>query len=141
MELNYKDIDMKKAPQVHVTPLYVVGNVLARILAFTSRMEIHVDDEVKKLKGPYIVLANHASFTDFIGQIVAFKNRKLCRVVSIEEFYNIGEWVMRTLGCYPKRKFVPDITNVRHMINIIKKERFFVFILKSDFHLLVLMRG
>ena len=49
MELNYKDIDMKKAPQVHVTPLYVVGNVLARILAFTSRMDIHVDDEVKKL--------------------------------------------------------------------------------------------
>lgn len=121
MELNYKDIDMKKAPQVHVTPLYVVANVLSRILAFTSRMDIHVDDEVKKLKGPYIVLANHASFTDFIGQIVAFKNRKLCRVVSIEEFYNIGEWVMRTLGCYPKRKFVPDITNVRHMINIIKK--------------------
>ena len=90
MELNYKDIDMKKAPQVHVTPLYVVANVLSRILAFTSRINIHIDDEVKKLKEPYIVLANHASFTDFIGQIVAFKNRKLCRVVSIEEFYNIG---------------------------------------------------
>ena len=123
MEMNFKEIDMNKAPQMHVTPLYCVANVLSRIIAFWYRLKINIDDDVRNLKGPFIVLANHASFTDFINQFIAFKNRKMCWVVSIEEFYNIGEGVMRTLGCYPKRKFIPDITNVRHMINIIKNKK------------------
>ena len=34
------------------------------------------------------------------------KDFKVLPFPTIEEFYNIGEWVMRTLGCYPKRKLV-----------------------------------
>ena len=55
MELNYVDMDMKKEPQVHVTPLYVVGNILSRILAFKDHMQIHVDEEVKNLRDNQIV--------------------------------------------------------------------------------------
>ena len=76
MEMNFKEIDMNKAPQMHVTPLYCVANVLSRIIAFWYRLKINIDDDVRKLKGPFIVLANHASFTDFINQFIAFKNNK-----------------------------------------------------------------
>ena len=97
MNQNYQEMDMRKKPQTHVTPLYCVAEGLS------------------------FVLANHASFTDFVDQFKSFHNRKMCWVVSIEEFYNNGEWVMRTLGCYPKRKFVPDVINVMHMMNILKR--------------------
>lgn len=121
MNQNYQEMDMRKKPQTHVTPLYCVAEGLSFVLAAFYNHKLFKSDEVKKLKGPYIVLANHASFTDFVDQFKSFHNRKMCWVVSIEEFYNNGEWVMRTLGCYPKRKFVPDVINVMHMMNILKK--------------------
>ena len=88
MNQNYQEMDMRKKPQTHVTPLYCVAEGLSFVLAAFYNHKLIKSDEVKKLKGPYIVLANHASFTDFVDQFKSFHNRKMCWVVSIEEFYN-----------------------------------------------------
>ena len=45
------------------------------------------------LKGPYLVLSNHASFIDFPHNVLAMKNDKSCWVASVEEFIGIRSWL------------------------------------------------
>ena len=65
------------------------------------------------LKGPYILLSNHASFVDFANVIKSGPTQKYCWVTSIEEF-NGREWLMRGVGCIPKRKFTKDTILIRN---------------------------
>lgn len=72
------------------------------------------------LKPPYLVFANHASFIDFANLIKANMPQKNCWVTSIEEF-NGREWLMRHIGCIPKRKFTKDTVLIRNCYNALHK--------------------
>lgn len=65
------------------------------------------------LKPPYIILSNHASFVDFANVIKSGYTQKYCWVASIEEF-NGREWLMRSVGCIPKRKFTKDTVLIKN---------------------------
>lgn len=72
------------------------------------------------LKGPYLLLCNHASMIDFALAVKCTGRNRTNWVCSIEEF--IGkEYVFRELGIIYKRKFTNDVTVVRHVLHALKK--------------------
>ncbi|MCQ3035561.1 MAG: hypothetical protein MJ248_05065 [Bacilli bacterium] len=116
-----REIDMAKKPNMHFTFIYHVAVCLAGFLALMNRNKTHKDPALKGLKGPFIILSNHCSFLDFAAQMHAFPLKRINWVTSIDEMVTTPEPVMRGLGTYPKRKFVPDVLNVKQMLYIIKK--------------------
>lgn len=98
-------------PKWYLRPIEMVG---AWIFAgpFGTKTKIKKIN-CEGLKGPYIILSNHASFVDFANVIKAGYTKKYCWVTSIEEF-NGREWLMRGVGCIPKRKFTKDTILIRN---------------------------
>lgn len=74
------------------------------------------------LKPPYLILSNHASFVDFANVIKANFPQKNCWVASIEEF-NGREWLMRHVGCIPKRKFTKDTVLIKNCLRMLRKHK------------------
>lgn len=72
------------------------------------------------LKPPYILLATHASMTDFEIALKVTKPFRLNNVASVETFHDYPEWLFRRLGVIAKRKFIKDITllkNIKYSLN------------------------
>lgn len=74
----------------------------------------------KKIKGGCLIISNHMSFEDFKFMIEIIKPRRSFFVASIDEF--IGkEWIMRRLGCLPKKVHYRDMALVRNIVRLLKK--------------------
>ena len=70
--------------------------------------------------GPWLVLMNHCSFTDLSIAFEVLKDKPFSIVCTSDAL--IGkEWLMRTLGCIPTRKFVSDITLISDMDHALRK--------------------
>jgi len=64
-------------------------------------------------KGPFIVLANHASFIDFLIVMLSFYPRRLNAVTAQKYFlYKPLTWFLPAMGCIPKNLFDPDIRSI-----------------------------
>lgn len=63
---------------------------------------------MKGLKPPYILLANHNCFFDFKMATKAIFPHRANYIVAVDGFIN-REAIMRKVGCFGKRKFVHDI--------------------------------
>ncbi len=69
---------------------------------------------------PCLILMNHSSFVDL--EIVAriFGDRPYQIVATLDGF--VGKnWLMRTMGCIPTRKFITDTTLVKDMVHVTRK--------------------
>lgn len=63
-------------------------------------------------KGPWLVLMNHSSFLDFeIASKILWPKR--FNIVATSDGFVGKEWLMRSLGCIPTRKFLPDPTLIK----------------------------
>ncbi len=67
------------------------------------------------IKPPYLLLATHASMTDFPVMYRAVAPYNANNVVAIDAVRDIGEWLMRKVGSICKRKFVQDYNLIRNM--------------------------
>lgn len=67
------------------------------------------------VKPPYLLCATHASMLDFPVMYESVKPYNANNVVAIDAIRDIGDWLMRRLGCICKRKFVKDYSLVRNM--------------------------
>lgn len=67
------------------------------------------------IKPPYLLFATHASMIDFPVMYESVKPYNANNVVAIDAIRDVGEWLMRQLGCICKRKFVKDYYLVRNM--------------------------
>ncbi len=68
------------------------------------------------LTPPYLVLATHASMIDFpVMYKAVYPYKRANNVVAIDAIRDVGEWLMRKLGCIGKRKFVKDYNLIRNM--------------------------
>lgn len=77
---------------------------------------------MKGVKPPYILLANHNAFIDFKLSTKAIFPHSAVYVVSVDGF--IGrEGIMRKAGCFPKRKFINDPGLVKHIKHVLHKEK------------------
>lgn len=100
--------------------LKIVEFVGAPFYMWFNKGHVKTEKAVKKLKGPYLILASHASFMDFAQIVCGLMPRTTGWVMSVEEMRR-GDWLMYGIGGMPKRKFTHDIVTAKHVMRYIKK--------------------
>ena len=115
-----KRFDMNKKPIKPKWYFKILEFVAAPFYLWFNKGKVKVDKEVKKIKGPYLILATHASFMDFPQIVCGIMPRTTGWVMSVEEFRR-GDWLMGGIGGMPKRKFTHDIVTAKHILYYLKK--------------------
>jgi 1-acyl-sn-glycerol-3-phosphate acyltransferase len=113
--------DLKSMPKKAKWYLQVVAWLMSIPETFIRRVKI-VKVNMRKVKGPYILLCNHNSFFDFKVATRALFPRRANYVVAIDGFIN-REGLLRNVGCLGKRKFVSDpaiIKQLKHTLEVNK---------------------
>lgn len=119
MKNKYAPTDMGKKPRKPSWYLKLVEYGLMIFYSSSTKITKHGDFNFKE---PTLVICNHASFTDF-GNINKLMFPKIPNyVTSIDEFLGM-EWLMRHIGCFPKRKFTNDFFTPRHFNTVINKNK------------------
>ena len=73
-------------------------------------------------KGPYLILMNHSCFLDM--EIASAMLYPLpYGIVTTSDGFVGKDWLMRQIGCIPTQKFVSDLTLVRDMDYMLKKNK------------------
>ncbi|RKM56389.1 hypothetical protein D6853_06255 [Butyrivibrio sp. X503] len=68
---------------------------------------------------PCLFLMNHSSFTDLEIFSTLFSDRQYHIVMTLDGFVG-KEWLMRSLGCIPARKFITDMPLVKDIVYCLK---------------------
>lgn len=84
---------------------------LPDLLKYGAKVYKH---NLKGLKPPYILLANHNSFFDFKMATKAVFPHKANYIVAVDGFIN-REGIMRKVGCFGKRKFIQDLALIKQI--------------------------
>ena len=82
----------------------------------TERMELVKDQ-------PCLILMNHSSFTDMKLAYGIFYPRKLGIVTSVDAMTGILGKLMRLLGCTPTHKYVTDLSLIKDIEYMLKKNK------------------
>lgn len=82
----------------------------------TERMEL-VKDE------PCLILMNHSSFTDMKLAYGIFYPKKMGIVTSVDAMTGILGKLMRLLGCTPTHKYIPDLSLIKDIEYMLKKNK------------------
>lgn len=102
-------------------------NFLARLLYY-KRCRVSIDRRVdlkQFAQKPVIVVANHSSRMDYAFVNFAMKGRRINFVAAENEFHRSHlKTVFRWAHVIPKKNFVPDITTVKGMAKILKREKY-----------------
>lgn len=122
MKKQPKRFDMYRKPNKPKWYLKIVEYIAAPVYMLFNNGHVKTDKEVKKLKGPCLILASHASFMDFPQMVCGFMPKTTGWVMSVEEFRR-GDWLMYGIGGMPKRKFTHDIVTAKHILRYLKKEK------------------
>ncbi|MBQ9734726.1 MAG: hypothetical protein IJV95_02585 [Clostridia bacterium] len=117
-----KRFDMYKKPIKPRWYLKIVEYVAAPFYLLFNNGHVTTDKAVKKLKGPFLILATHASFMDFPQIVKGLMPKTTGWVMSVEEFRR-GDWLMGGIGGMPKRKFTHDVVTAKHMLYYLKKKK------------------
>ena len=112
--------DMYRRPNKPKWYLKLVEYVAAPFYMWFTGGRVKVDKEVKKIKGPALILSSHASFMDFAQLVTGIMPRTTGFVMSVEE-YRRGDWLMYGVGGIPKRKFTHDVVTAKHLLYYLKK--------------------
>lgn len=106
-------------PRPYLMPIEWGGSSVFAKVAGGSKIErVNCDG----LKPPYLILCNHGSFIDFPLAVKAIFPNRTSWVISIEEF--IGrERLIRSIGGIYKRKFTSDMTVVKHILNVLTRQK------------------
>ena len=79
-------------------------------------------EEIKDVKGPFLVVANHQSLNDFGVVAWACRQSQMHFVISSHFFHNaIYNKLFHFIGAISKRQFVPDTVSVRKMLRVARK--------------------
>lgn len=110
-----KHFDFEKKPH---SPCFLM-NVAKGIISFPDLKKRNaklVKTNMDSVKGPYLLLVNHASMVDFNLMLKATHPQKVNNVMTLEGFNTYTEPLMRSLGVLGTRKFITDL----HLIKNIK---------------------
>lgn len=119
MKKTPKRFDMNRPPIKPKWYLKIVEFIAAPFFMLFNKGHVKTEKEVKKIKGPYLILSTHASFMDFAMLARGIMPRTSGFVISVEEFRR--GFIMRGIGGIPKRKFTHDIVTARHILKYIKQ--------------------
>lgn len=80
------------------------------------------NEGVKGIKTPFLLLANHESNYDFLMDAVALYPNKLHIMVTTYFFHHsLLGWLLRHMGCIPKKQFVPDTGAIKSVLRLIER--------------------
>ncbi|NLC78341.1 MAG: 1-acyl-sn-glycerol-3-phosphate acyltransferase, partial [Ruminococcaceae bacterium] len=80
------------------------------------------NEGVKGIKTPFLLLANHESNYDFLMDAVALYPNKLHIMVTSYFFHHsLLGWLLRHMGCIPKKQFVPDTGAIKSVLRLIER--------------------
>ena len=121
-----KNLPEKLASRRIRRPAPVIYPILVQVMRLLyekklgMRFERRVD--VKSIKGPFIVVGNHASRLDYLYMAFAMKGHRLNFVAGYNEFFRSHlKFILRFMNVIPKKNFTPDMYAMREMRRIIKK--------------------
>lgn len=79
--------------------------------------------DMDKVEGPYLLLSNHQTFTDFAVNSVATYPKKFAAIATFEGHHGqpkpIRAWLMEKVGCIPKRKFTTDPNLINDCLTVL----------------------
>jgi len=119
MKKDKPSIDLNKKvikPSWYVYPIPFFGSLSWQ---FVGRVK-YEKTNFKDFKEPSLILSNHASMIDMANNFFVPFPHLTTWITSIEEFCG-REWLMRHVGCFPKRKFTNDLPVLRRMYDVINK--------------------
>ncbi len=109
--------------KVHKPPFLLYRILMIVVRIWNRHLHTHFTYKVRpsKDKGPYVLIANHASRNDFLFTAPACLPRRINYVVGYNEFFRspLG-WVLKTMQAIPKRNFTPDVHAVSEIFRVIK---------------------
>lgn len=105
---------------------YYIVRALAWLMAIFVFRRTFVRNELRKVKGPCVVIANHEAALDFVNLIGATR-RPMSFVIS-HAFYETlpCKHFIKRLGMIPKQQFQTSIKDVRRMKNAIRDGKILV---------------
>lgn len=119
MDNSFKKLDLHQKPIK--TRFYLVP-LLCMAIPFSLIGIKHKIEKVnfKKIKGGCLIISNHMCFEDFKLLQKIILPRRSFYISSIDEFVG-KEWIMRRLGCLPKKVHYRDMALTRTIIRLLKK--------------------
>ena len=125
MQKNYDEVmAMPRAPHKKPVKPNIFFRTLIRVLSAKDLIPIKFTytkvDMERAGKGPYLILMNHSCFLDMEIASALFYPMPYGIVTTSDGFVG-KDWLMRQIGCIPTQKFVSDLTLVRDMDYMLKK--------------------
>jgi len=102
--------------------LYFIAYILAYpVLKIVFRLKVN-RSQCSLPKGPFVVVANHESFIDFLLVMLAFYPHRL-NAVAAQKYFNFRplNWLLPIMGAIPKYLFETDLRAVLSIMRVIKR--------------------
>lgn len=126
MPKKVKEMDMNRPPKkpnwFWKIIMYILTFFFSGPFAARTKIKKHGDFNFKE---PGIILSNHGSFVDMSNLTRAMFPHLPIYVTAIDEFLG-REWIMRQIGCFPKRKFTTDLSLIKKLNKAINKDNTWV---------------
>lgn len=119
MNKTLKRFNMCRRPNKPRWYFKILEYIAAPFYLMFNNGHVKVNKQVRKIKGPYLILSTHASFMDFAQIVRGIMPRTTGWVMSVEEFRR-GDWLMGGIGGIPKRKFTHDIVTAKNALYYLK---------------------
>ena len=89
---------------------------------FKRYVKLITDGTLKKLKPPYVVVANHAGFVDVAGLVISMYPNCANFVISVTQ---LAQWpsLIKSMGVLPKKQFTVDTSLIRDIKYVLSKKR------------------
>ncbi|MCD7741460.1 MAG: hypothetical protein LUI06_04585 [Ruminococcus sp.] len=119
-KIDTKPFDRKRIPPKQNLFFMPLIWLICKVITAPAKLKI-TKVNMKGLKPPYLVLGTHQSFNDFLVSPLAVFPHRANYVSELEGFENYGEWLYRQVGCLGTRKFVNDISLIKNIKLIMKR--------------------
>ena len=104
--------------------LYIILGYVWKLL-FYKKYNINVTykTDIKKVKGPIILLSNHASRLDYMFTALPLLPKKFNFIAGYNEFFRSHlAGIFKIMNVIPKKNFTADIYTIKEVTRIIKKK-------------------
>ena len=101
-------------------PIYRLAQLLSSVVSIGTYKRKFKRNELRGVKGPAVVIANHQSALDFVNLIGA--TRTPMNFVISNTFYNTLplRYFMRKIGCIPKQQFQTTLSDIKAMKSVVE---------------------
>lgn len=114
----------QKKPKPKLANRFLIGSAvnLYGKTSFKKYVKLISDGSLKKIKPPFVVVANHASFVDVGGLIISMYPRCASFVISVTQ---LVQWpsLIKSMGVLPKKQFTVDTSLIRDIKYVLSKGR------------------